>query len=72
MLWHHRLAARQADTGTPAAQVRNLHKEYTTKARGTFVTAAGIDLDIEANSITALVGPSGSGVRLAEFKQEKV
>ena len=47
-----------------AAQVRNLYKEYMTKARGTFVAARGVDMDIEANSITALVGPSGSGMRL--------
>ncbi len=42
-------------------QVRDLWKEYSTKARGLFVAARGVSLDIEANSITALVGPSGSG-----------
>ena len=46
-----------------ATQVKDLRKEYVTKSRGVFVAARGINMEIEANSITALVGPSGSGVQ---------
>lgn len=44
-----------------ALQVRNMTKEYTTRSGQPFLAANGVSLDVPANSITALLGPSGSG-----------
>lgn len=37
-------------------------KEYTTRNGRPFLAANGVSLEVPANSITALLGPSGSGV----------
>jgi len=37
-----------------------MRKEYRTK-RGLFVAADGVSLEVEPNSLVALLGPSGSG-----------
>jgi hypothetical protein len=42
-------------------QVRNMTKEYTTRSGRPFLAANNVSLDVPANSITALLGPSGSG-----------
>ena len=36
-------------------------KEYTTRKGRPFLAANNVSLDVPANSITALLGPSGSG-----------
>ena len=43
------------------AQVQDLSKVYTTR-KGSFVAAENISLDIPAGKMTALLGPSGSGM----------
>ena len=43
------------------SQVRNMTKEYTTRSGRPFLAANDVSLDVPANSITALLGPSGSG-----------
>ena len=42
-------------------QVQDLSKVYTTR-KGSFVAAENISLDIPAGKMTALLGPSGSGI----------
>ncbi len=47
---------------TPLIVVRGLTKSYPAGGDGAAISAAaGIDLDIERGSVTALTGPSGSG-----------
>jgi len=41
-------------------EIRQLHKHYDT-AQGRVQVLKGIDLDVQAGSITAVVGPSGAG-----------
>lgn len=45
----------------PDAQVRHMTKEYTTRSGRPFLAANDVSLEVPANSITALLGPSGSG-----------
>lgn len=52
----------QADSDIETSpQVRNMTKEYTTRSGRPFLAANNVSLDVPANSITALLGPSGSG-----------
>ena len=39
-----------------------MRKEYRTK-KGLFVAANGVSLEVQPNSLVALLGPSGSGPR---------
>ncbi len=49
-----------SEDGLSPLQVRDMRKEYRTK-RGLFVAADGVSLEVEPNSLVALLGPSGSG-----------
>lgn len=42
-------------------QVRSMTKEYKTRSGRPFLAVNDVSLDVPANSITALLGPSGSG-----------
>ena len=44
-----------------AISVRGLTKTYTSKANGTKVAVAGIDLEVKAGEIFAILGPNGAG-----------
>jgi ABC-type glutathione transport system ATPase component len=55
------LVCMRGEAFTPVLQVRNMTKEYTTRSGRPFLAANNVSLDVPANSITALLGPSGSG-----------
>ena len=44
-----------------APQVQGMTKEYKTRSGRPFLAVNNVSLDVPANSITALLGPSGSG-----------
>ena len=44
-----------------AISVRGLTKTYTSKANGTKVAVAGIDLEVKSGEIFAILGPNGAG-----------
>jgi ABC-type dipeptide/oligopeptide/nickel transport system ATPase component len=52
-------------------QVQDLRKVFQ-MGDSNFVAADGINIDIPAGTITALVGPSGSGVGLASTPQHHI
>ena len=49
-----------SSSGLSCPQVRDMRKEYRTK-KGLFVAADGVSLEVQPNSLVALLGPSGSG-----------
>ena len=44
----------------PPPQVRGIRKHFNTK-KGLFVAVDGVTIDVEPNTLVALLGPSGSG-----------
>jgi ABC-2 type transport system ATP-binding protein len=44
-----------------AISVRGLTKTYTSKANGTKIAVAGIDLEVKSGEIFAILGPNGAG-----------
>jgi ABC-2 type transport system ATP-binding protein len=44
-----------------AISVRGLTKTYTSKANGTKISVAGIDLEVKSGEIFAILGPNGAG-----------
>jgi lipoprotein-releasing system ATP-binding protein len=50
----------RAESIPPIIQVRNLEKTYTT-ARGALTLFQGLDLDVQAGEMVAIVGQSGAG-----------
>jgi lipoprotein-releasing system ATP-binding protein len=53
-------AAREPEPRQPIVQLRNLEKTYTT-ARGALTLFRGLNLDVAAGEMVAIVGPSGAG-----------
>ena len=49
-----------SDSHCPAKQVHGIHKHFKTK-KGLFVAVDGVTIDVEPNTLVALLGPSGSG-----------
>ena len=50
----------RSESVSPIIQVRNLEKTYTT-ARGALTLFRGLDLDVQAGEMVAIVGQSGAG-----------